>query len=322
MSRERILEFLGEDWGRMLDYLKSGISTDIGLLSEVNGSIMAHPGKMLRPMTVLLMGRACGRSTENTVRYAAVSEMLHNATLMHDDVADDSSVRRGMPTVSSLVGPRSAVLVGDFWLAKSVDLMIGRNIDERVVRAYSRTLVDLTEGELLQIQMASTAQTTEKEYFRIIHCKTASLFEAAGYSAAVSVEAPEEYCQAAVEYSRSMGMAFQIKDDILDYCGDKIGKPVGTDLKEQKITLPLLGALKNSPSREKELREMVLAIPEHPQYCGLIHDFVLDNGGIDYASECLKKYVAQAVSALEVLPGREAAGMLADIAEYNAIRPL
>ena len=322
MGRERIIEFLGDDWVRMQEYLKSGLGTDVPLLSEINGGILAHPGKMLRPMTALLLGRACGGTTEATVRYAAVSEMLHNATLMHDDVADESPQRRGRPTLRSLIGPNSAVLVGDFWLAKSVDLMVRDHIDQKVVEAYSRTLVHLAEGEMLQMQMAESGLTGEQEYYRIIYCKTASLFESVGYSAAVSTGAPEEYVRAAVAYSKALGMAFQIKDDILDYCGEMTGKPVGADLKERKITLPLLGAMKNVPGQESRIREMVRQAQDHPGYCSEIHAFVMDNGGIEYASRELGKFIAEAVSALGALPGREAAGMLAEIAEYNAVRDL
>lgn len=320
MDRQRIIGLLEPEWSRMTGLIGESLFSDVPLLEKTNGLILSNAGKMLRPMLSLLMARSCGEVTDDSIRFAAASEMLHNATLMHDDVADDSMERRGRPSVMSLLGPNSAVLVGDFWLAKAVEMVLAGIRHDEVVKLFSKTLTDLAEGEMLQLQKASTADTTEEDYCRIIYCKTASLFEAACVSAAVSVDCRGEYLSAASSYAVNTGMAFQIKDDILDYAGDEsLGKPVGVDVKEQKITLPLLGALKNSP-REREIRDMVLNIHAHPGDCETVRDFVMENGGIAYASGQLDVYIANAEKALSPLPDSVEKEMLVELARFNSFR--
>lgn len=304
----------------MLELIRNTLRSDVPLLEKTNNLILSNTGKLLRPMLSMLMARACGKSNEDSLLYAAASELLHNATLMHDDVADDSTERRGRPSVMSILGPNSAVLVGDFWLARAVEMVLSAKRNNAVVKLFSKTLTDLAEGEMLQLQKATTADTDEEEYYRIIYCKTASLFEAACVSAAISVDGPQQYCEAARGYARNLGIAFQIKDDILDYAGDdSLGKPVGVDIREQKITLPLLGALEGSP-REKEIRGMIREIHNHPEYCAEVREFVLEGEGIEYASACLDEYIASAEKALSPLPDTWEKEMLVEIARYNAFR--
>lgn len=320
MDRNKIIELLEPDWSRMLELIRNTLRSDVPLLEKTNNLILSNTGKLLRPMLSMLMARACGKSNEDSLLYAAASELLHNATLMHDDVADDSTERRGRPSVMSILGPNSAVLVGDFWLARAVEMVLSAKRNNAVVNLFSKTLTDLAEGEMLQLQKATTADTDEEEYYRIIYCKTASLFEAACVSAAISVDGPQQYCEAARGYARNLGIAFQIKDDILDYAGDdSLGKPVGVDIREQKITLPLLGALEGSP-REKEIRGMIREIHNHPEYCAEVREFVLEGEGIEYASACLDEYIASAEKALSPLPDTREKEMLVEIARYNAFR--
>lgn len=320
MNRDRVTALLGSDWTETESALRSFLVSDVALLSEINGYVIDNSGKMLRPMMCLLMAKACGQITRDTHMLAAATELLHNATLLHDDVADKSKERRGKPTVTAMAGPSAAVLTGDFWLARAVEAAMKAGCSEKVFGHFSRTLTDLAEGEMLQLEKAGTADTTEEEYFRIIECKTGSLFIAAGVSGAISAGAPEEYVKVAENYSRYTGMAFQIKDDILDYVGgDELGKPLGVDILEQKITLPLLCAMKGSP-REAEIREMVRGIGSNPSNADVVRDFVLSEGGIEKASQILNSYIAEAVDAISCLPPCEAASMLAEIAEYNAIR--
>lgn len=300
--------------------MRDSLHTDVDLLKDTNEDILNNSGKLLRPMILLLTAKACGEITEDTVRFAAAIELLHNATLMHDDVADESVERRGRPTVVSLLGPSAAVLVGDFWLARAVELVIGSNGHSRVASLLSKTLTDLSEGEMLQLEKASSADTDEQTYYRIIYCKTASLFEAAAAAAADSVGASDELFEAACKFGRYMGIAFQIKDDILDYAGtEELGKPVGIDLKEQKITLPLLGALRNSP-REEEIRGMIRDIHSKPENCGKVRDFVWEENGVDYAAARLDEFIGKAVSALDMFPESIAKDYLIEIAQFNAFR--
>lgn len=325
MDIKSIREYLGRDWTAVQERISSSLQSDIPLLNTTNDSILSNSGKQMRPALSLLIARACscgGNVSEATVRYAAASELLHNATLLHDDVADDSDQRRGVPTIMSLMGPSVSVLVGDYWLVKAMELILGSSdSDHRVIKIFSKTLSDLAEGEMLQLQKAQKGDTDENDYLRIIYNKTASLFEAACVSAAISVEACPEYEKAAKDYAVALGLAFQIKDDILDYAGTEyVGKPLGVDILEQKMTMPLLGAFACVPSQEARIRGMVKDIVDHPEYRDEIVAFVKENGGLEYAVSQLDRYVEQAVEALSVLPESDERDMLEELAYFTAKR--
>ena len=322
--KQRNLRFLGEDWNRVGVLMREALGSDIALLNQANSNILSHNGKMLRPILSLLMARACApAANEASRKVAAASELLHNATLLHDDVADASDRRRGVPTTSSILGDRASVLLGDYWLVSAVSLILdtGAHSDE-MIRIFAKTLSDLAEGELLQLQKAALGDTSREDYFRIIYSKTASLFEASCVSGALSVDAPEALLAAARSYGVSVGLAFQIKDDILDYTAtDALGKPVGVDLREQKITLPLIGALLQvSDERNRLVRRMVCEIGQHPEHVAQIRDFVLQEGGIQYAESVLDEYVAKAREAAALLPVGEAASLLDELAGFIADR--
>ena len=323
MMQKEVQEFLGQDWTHVQELIRGALATDIALLNETNDNLLSHSGKMLRPVLTLLMARAVGESAnECSCRYAAATELLHNATLLHDDVADESSERRGAPTVNAILGAPAAVLVGDFWLARAVEMVLAATSDKHneVVTLFSKTLVDLAEGEMLQMEKAVNTDTTEDDYFRIISCKTASLFEAACESAAVSVNASAEFRKAAHDYAHYAGVAFQIKDDILDYAGtETLGKPLGIDLKEQKITLPLLCAMEGSP-REAEIRAMVRDIHDHPEYAGSVRAFVDERGGVEMAADRLDGFIRKAEESLDILPDSTAKDFLLQLVRFNAFR--
>lgn len=320
-----IREYLGNDWTAVVQRISNVLNSDIALLNSTNASILSHSGKQLRPLLALMMARTCsgGNISEATIRYAAAAELLHNATLLHDDVADGSDQRRGVPTIRSMMGPSVSVLVGDYWLVKAMELILGdSDSDTRVIRIFSRTLSDLAEGEMLQLQKAQNRDTDEADYLKIIYNKTASLFEAACVSAAVSVGASSEYEKAAMDYAVALGLAFQIKDDILDYVGtESVGKPLGVDILEQKITMPLLGAMKNAGEDESaRIRKMVADIVGNPEHRDEVVDFVKKNGGIEYAVERLQEYVSEAVEALNVFPDSFERSSLVELARYTALR--
>ena len=327
MDIKAVQEYLGKDWIAVKERINSALHSDIALLNSTNESILSHSGKQMRPMLALLIARACsaGQVSDSTISFAAASELLHNATLLHDDVADGSIKRRGAPTIMSLMGPSVSVLVGDYWLVKSMDLIIDADdsIGETcVIKIFSKTLKDLAEGEMLQLQKAQNGDANEEDYLRIIYSKTASLFEASCVSAAISVGSPDVYIQAARDYSVSLGIAFQIQDDILDYAGtEAVGKPLGADILEQKITMPLLGALKQVDASVAEgIIKKVEEITEHPEYREVILDFVREHGGVDYAASQLSHYVEQAVKALDVLPDSKAKEYLVELAYYTGKR--
>ena len=326
MDISKIKDFLGEDWAAVQNCIAMSLQSDIELLDMTNRSILSNSGKQLRPMLALLAARACaadGKATEATVRYAAAAELMHNATLLHDDVADDSDQRRGVPTIRSLMGPTVSVLLGDYWLVKAMDRILGdKDTDSQVIRIFSKTLSDLAEGELLQLQKAQTCDTTEEDYLRIIYSKTASLFEASCVSAALSVGASSEAVEAMRTYAVALGRAFQIKDDIFDYSGTaSVGKPLGVDILEQKMTMPLLGAYANvSSDEETRVRGMVKDIVGHPEFRDEIVAFVKDNKGLEAAEERLDRYVVEAVAALDVLPESCERDLLVKLARYTALR--
>ena len=324
MDRKTILEYLGTDWVKTESLIRSSLASDIDLLNSTNMSILDHSGKQLRPMMALLMAKACGNGTvhDDSILFAAATELLHNATLLHDDVADESETRRGMPTVASLLGSTPSVLVGDFWLVKAVETVLSaEHHSDEVTRLFSKTLTDLAEGEMLQLQKASTGDTSEKDYYRIIHSKTASLFLAGCVSAAISVDAHEEIKDAASRYAEALGLAYQVKDDIMDYEGGDIGKPTGVDLKEKKITLPLLGALAHAGKEEESrIRSMVCDIDAHPENVDTIVAFVKDNGGVPFAEKKLAGLCEQAVEALDALPDSPSKCFLAELAVYTGER--
>lgn len=325
MDFSSIKDFLKEDLDKVNKLMGSSLSTDIELLDKTNRAILSHNGKQVRPVLTLLVARACsgGFTTDDTIKYAAAVELLHNATLLHDDVADDSPVRRGAPTVMSILGGRASVLLGDYWLVKGMEnILASRNSSDKVIRIFASTLTDLAEGELLQLQKAETGDTLEKDYYRIIYDKTASLFVASAAAGAISVSATEEKMSAARTYAKCLGVAFQIRDDIFDYEENaEIGKPVGLDLKEKKITLPLLGALaKAGEERGREIRRKLCRIDDHPEYGGEIIEFVKSEGGIEYARKRLYEYVDNARIALRPFGNMLEVEMLGEIAEFTADR--
>lgn len=325
MDIKAIKEYLGADWLAVQNQIASSLKSDIGLLNSTNDSILSHSGKQLRPMLTLLMCKTCSSAavSDAAVKYAAASELLHNATLLHDDVADQSDKRRGVPTIMSLMGPAVSVLVGDYWLVKAMELILDAGDDSsRVMKIFAKTLSDLAEGEMLQLQKAQKGDTDESDYLRIIYNKTASLFEAACVSAAIAAGASDEMISAAKDYSVALGIAFQIKDDILDYAGtEAVGKPLGADILEQKITMPLLGALANAgEEKAAQIRKKVSDILDHPEYRDEIVTFVKENGGLEYAVSRLNEYVKAAVSALSVFEESQAKDSLVGLAHFTADR--
>ena len=333
MDLNSIRTLLGASWTGTEALLKEAVNSDVPLLRETNHSLLQHGGKMMRPMLSLLVAKACGgNGGEESQRVAAAVELLHNATLLHDDVADEGTSRRGIPTVSATLGNAASVLVGDFWLSRAVSMVL--SVGERrdtYIDVFAKTLSDLAEGEILQLQKAGTGDTSQDDYMKIIYCKTASLFEAACAAGAMSAGTglPEDSAAsslepigAAKEYGTALGLAFQVRDDILDYVGsDHLGKPAGSDLREQKITLPLLGALlRVERDQERMVRQMVCDIHSHPDYCSRILEFVERYDGIAYASERLSELVEKACRALDPLPDSPAKTVLLDLARYTAAR--
>lgn len=319
MDIRALKAFLAGPMEEVSALLEDSLRSDITLLDATNRSLLSQGGKLMRPMLTLLSAGACGGINADSVRFAAAAEMIHNATLLHDDVVDGAATRRGKPTVMSILSSPASVLIGDFWLVKAIRRILDADrYSERVVRLFAKTLSDLAEGEMLQLEKVSSCDTTRDDYLRIIYSKTASLFEASALSGAVSAGAPEEWTDALAGYARNLGIAFQIKDDILDYAGDAaLGKPVGIDLKEQKITLPLLCALDSVPAAEAaEVRALVGRISDEPVLADRVRAFVLERDGVGQAVAEMEKYIDGAVSCLEALPSSAEKPYLVELARY------
>jgi len=295
--------------------LRSGVS----LLEKTNGDLLAERGKMMRPMLCLLSAGACGGINPDSLHYAAAAELMHNATLMHDDVVDGATLRRGKPTLGALLGPRASVLIGDFWLVKAMDCVVhATDRGNKVQSIFSKTLSDLAEGEMMQMEKAMKLDTTQEDYIRIIYCKTASLFESSAVSGARSAGAGKEMEEAIASFARNLGIAFQIKDDILDYLpSDALGKPSGQDLREQKITQPLLCVLEKMGADEaSQLRHKLSLVPQDPAIAEEIEAVVAARGGVAMAAMVMDSYIEKAIFCLSALPESKEKSYLARLARY------
>lgn len=250
MAIDRIRESLEPQLQEVNSIIKDALVSEVELIDSINSYLYAAKGKQLRMMLSLLSAKTCGKIEEQTLICAAVVEMIHTATLLHDDVADNSPERRGHRTVQSIYSPASSVLMGDYWLSKAVLLLLSCK-DFQMMEFFSRAVQDLSEGELLQIQKADSLDTTQEDYLNIIGKKTSSLFIAAVAGGAHSAGASHAEVKALERYAYYLGAAFQIRDDILDYSPQfDTGKQAGSDIKERKLTLPLLSAFESAPKNE------------------------------------------------------------------------
>ena len=269
------------------------------LLSEVINFIKQRKGKMMRPMLTLLMAKLCGKIEESTY-YAAISlELLHTASLVHDDVVDESDKRRGQASVNALYDNKVSVLVGDFLLATSLtNAALTENIS--LVKLVSCLGQKLSEGEIIQLSNTNASDFSEDVYFDVIKKKTAALFSTAAEAGVRSVETSDEMAEIAYQFGELLGIAFQIKDDIFDYNPtDSLGKPSGNDMKEGKLTLPALYVLNTlNDESMKELALKIRALEATQDEINLFIDYVKRNGGIEYATQVMIDYRNKALALL------------------------
>jgi octaprenyl-diphosphate synthase len=284
---------------------RSFMKTNVMLLDQIMNYIVKRKGKQLRPMFVFLSAKTCGEVNEATYRGAALIELLHTASLVHDDVVDDSNYRRGFFSVNALWKNKIAVLVGDYLLSRGLLLSVEHN-DFDLLRLVSQAVKELSEGELLQIEKARRLDITEDVYFEIIRQKTASLIAACCAVGASSVDTDAASIETMRKFGEKVGIAFQIKDDLFDYGNEEIGKPLGIDIKEKKMTLPLIYALnKASWSQKRSIIYLVKNESHKPRKVAEVIDFVKKSGGIEYATEVMKTYQDDAIRILHALPASE-----------------
>lgn len=284
---------------------KEAVSSNVSMLDRIMRYIVKRKGKQLRPMFVFLSARLCGPVNESTYRAASLVEILHTATLVHDDVVDDSLERRGFFSVYALWKNKVSVLVGDYLLAKGLLLSLD-NKDFRILQLLSDAVRRMSEGELLQMEKSRSLNMDEAIYFEIIRNKTASLLSSACGAGAFSASGDEALTEKLLDFGEKVGVAFQIKDDLFDYAADKVGKPTGNDIKEKKLTLPLIYTLNNCT---KETRRKIIYIVKNEntkkEKIKYVLEAITDAGGIEYTVKKMERYRDEAIAILQSFPDSE-----------------
>ena len=301
---------------------KEAVKSQVPLLDRIMRFIVNRKGKQLRPMFVLLSAKLCGGINESTYRAASLVELLHTATLVHDDVVDESLERRGFFSTYALWKTKISVLVGDYLLAKGLLLSLDHN-DFRILQLLSEAVRLMSEGELLQIEKSRTLNLDEQVYFEIIKNKTASLLASACAAGAFSASHDEATAEKLRLFGEKTGMAFQIKDDLFDYGTDDVGKPTGNDIKEKKITLPLIYTLNNvDRSTKRELIYIIKNQNKNPDKVNHVISVVKKSGGIAYAQNKMNAYRDEALGILSSFDNNEVKNALSELVRFTTDRKL
>ena len=320
MDLKAILAPVADDMKRVDAIIRARLSSEVALINDIGGYIVSAGGKRLRPALVLLIARALGCRTNEPELLAATIEFIHTATLLHDDVVDESGLRRGRKTANAVWGNAGAVLSGDFLYSRAFQMMV----DTRrmsVMRVMADTTNAIAEGEVLQLINCGDPDVGEERYLRVIELKTARLFEAGTRLGAISAEADEATQTRMAEYGHKLGLAFQLMDDLLDYIADPklSGKNLGTDLAEGKPTLPLIHAMKHGNEAQSSL--IRTAIREGKlENLQKVLETVESTGAIPYTRALAERYSREAESALEQVPDSPYKDALISLARYNGSR--
>ena len=317
---ENLRQLIAADMKIVDDVIRQRLHSDVALITQVAEYIIGAGGKRMRPALVLLAAGALGYRGRDQHELAAIVEFIHTATLLHDDVVDESDLRRGRETANTLFGNAASVLVGDFLYSRSFQMMVGLN-NMRVMQVLADTTNIIAEGEVLQLLNANDPDTDEARYFRVIRFKTAELFQAAARLGGIAAGATPEQEQAMADYGLHLGLAFQLIDDVLDYSGeiDQTGKNVGDDLAQGKVTLPLIRAMARATAPDRELiRQAIkeggrIALPE-------IVRIVAGAGALDYVKQCATREAEAAKVALNALPNSNYRECLLKLCEFAVAR--
>lgn len=320
-SIKEIQQLITPELEALNELIASTLDSPNELMNRIVDNYLRTKGKQIRPILVILSAKLLGEVNENVIRAAAAVELLHNASLIHDDVVDETKIRRNTPTINGIWDNHIAVLVGDFFVSSSLQLAMMTG-DIRIINAIARLGKLLSIGELDQIYCARFHNLTEPAYMQTIERKTASLFMACVEMGGYAVGASDADIAAISEFARLLGLCFQIKDDIFDYYEDKnIGKPTGNDLREGKITLPLLHVLETDTSA---LRPAMLQLSQQEELStddiNHLIEYAKANGGIDYAYATMESLKAQAAPILDRFDNKAVTGYLADILDYTIHR--
>ncbi|MCU4174126.1 polyprenyl synthetase family protein [Carboxylicivirga sp. N1Y90] len=310
-----------EEMQKFEPYFRDQLKTKIPLLSIITNYILRRKGKQMRPMLVFLSAKLNGPITESSYVAATLIELLHTATLIHDDVVDETYQRRGFFSINALWKSKIAVLVGDFFLSKGLSTALDNDqID--VLKVVSHAVTEMSEGELLQIEKSRKLDITEEVYYDIIRKKTATLIAACTKAGALSVKASEERLNAMQSFGENLGIAFQIKDDLFDYEQNAlIGKPTGNDIKEKKLTLPLIYALNKVDKKSR--RHILTLIRRHhkkEKKVQEIIEFVKANGGLEFAHQQMLNYAQKAIDSISIYDESETKTALIKMVDYTMKR--
>ena len=313
-------EIIEEELRIFESVFKNSVKSNTPLLDRIMRYVVKTKGKQLRPMFVILSAKLSGGVTDSTYRAASLVELLHTASLVHDDVVDQSMERRGFFSVYALWKSKISVLVGDYLLAKGMLLSLDNN-DFTILQIMSRAVKQMSEGELLQMERSRSLNIDEETYFTIIRSKTASLLASACSAGAYSAQKNDEMAEKMRQFGEWVGIAFQIKDDLFDYGTDDVGKPTGNDIKEKKLTLPLIYTLSKADKATK--RELIYIIKNQNRIKSKI-SFIINKvqlaGGISYAEEKMYEYRDKALSILYEFPSSPVRQTLEDLVRYTTDR--
>lgn len=321
MTRAVDLEFVERPIKKELrefsGHFKSAMKSHVALVDAVARYIVKQKGKKIRPVLVFLSAKAAGGITERSYRGATLVEILHTATLIHDDVVDDADMRRGLASINAVWKNKVAVLMGDFLLSRGLLLALTYD-DFYFLKATSNAVKRMSEGELLQIQKSRSLDLEEKTYLQIISDKTASLLSTCCEIGAHSSNTDNRIVGAMRNYGENLGMAFQIRDDVLDYIGRMsiTGKPTGLDIKEKKLSLPLIHAIRQAPKSEARHIVRLIKSGARSKEIRSVIDFVQTYGGIDYAMQRAREFGEYARTALTPLPPSDAKNSLAAFIDF------
>jgi len=299
---------------------QEAVKSQVPMLDRITSFIVKRKGKQLRPMFVLLSARLCGNITDSTYRAASLVELLHTATLVHDDVVDESMERRGFFSTYALWKAKVSVLIGDYLLAKGLLLSLDNN-DFRILQLLSDAVRRMSEGELLQIEKSRSLNLDEGIYFDIISNKTASLLASSCAAGAFSAQNDEKQASMLKDFGEKVGIAFQIKDDLFDYGSEDIGKPTGNDIKEKKLTLPLIYSLNQADkATRRRLVNIIKNDHKNPGQVKQVIEFVVQTGGIRYATDKMIQYRDEALSILHEFPETDSRLALEELVRFTTDR--
>ncbi len=320
IDRRKIEEPVAAEFARFNEEFESSLRSETKRLQAAIEQILRSTGKHVRPLLVLLSAKTCGSVTDCTINSAVFLELLHTATLIHDDVVDETRERRGVPSLNAIFDNRVAVLTGDYILSTALIRSIQTG-DLRIIGIISNLGRDLSEGEIKQMETADESILDESCYLQVIYKKTATLLSACTAIGAISAGADKQAIEAMKKFGENIGYAFQIRDDIFDYYKESnIGKPTGNDIREGKVTLPLLYALKQESAKAGTMLEIVLTKDFTDEHIDQLILFAKEQGGIEYAKKRMTDFRNEAVRALDIFPDSPSRRALIDLADYIILR--